>query len=258
MGLRRRRASGRCCRMRGYDRSMASRLHFVRSDGSAVEVAWTDTSDGDFHIDAAPDALSERRARVMDGHWAVVRQVHGNAVAEAGDVLAADTAPEADGVITATVGQPISVQGADCAPIAFITDTGPIGVAHAGWRGLANGIISEVHEQLNGQDATIEHVVVGPVICTNCYEFGASDLDQVAAELGDVVRATTPEGTPALDMRAGIIAAFDDIDVTNVDFVGGCPSCDNTGFSHRARTDPQRHCLVARLIDDEASGEGAP
>lgn len=228
---------------------MASRLWFVRSGGLAVEVAWTDPSDGDFHIDGPAVELDERRSRVMDGAWAVARQVHGSSVVDSAEVMAASTAPEADGIITEHPGQPISVQGADCAPIAFITNAGPIGVAHAGWRGLAEGVISEMSDQLNARNATIEHAVVGPVICTDCYEFGDSDLDHVAGQLGDVVRATTPTGTPALDMRAGIIAAFDEIDVTSVDFVGGCPACDDTGFSHRARSNVERHCLVARLVD---------
>ncbi len=228
---------------------MAEQLHFVRTDGTAVEIAWTAAADGDFHIDDPDGALIERRAQVMDGDWAAVNQVHGNRVVDAAAVIGCNPAPDADGIVTAAIGQPISVQGADCAPIAFVTNAGPIGVAHAGWRGLAQGIIAEMHTYLGFHDAVIEHAVIGPVICTDCYEFGAADLDHVAGELGDVVRAETRAGTPALDMRAGIVAAFDRIDVVSVDFVGGCSSCDQTSFSHRARADSERHCLVARIVD---------
>ena len=229
---------------------MAEHHHFVRSDGRIIDVAWTNTNDGDFHIDSPRRGLAERRAEVMAGRWAVVRQVHGSAVVDASAALLADVPVEADGIVTAAIDQPISVQGADCAPIAFITASGPIGVAHAGWRGLASGIVQSVTERLAQQGGMVESAVIGPVICTDCYEFGANDLDAVAAELGDQVRATTADGSPALDMRAGLIAAFDAVDVTNVSFVAGCPSCDNTGFSHRARSEKERHCLVARLTSE--------
>lgn len=225
---------------------MAERHHFPRGDGTLVEVVWTTAADGDFHIDGEESELAERRANVMPGEWAVARQVHGSRVVDAQPAISSSELPEADAITTSEIGQPISVQGADCAPIAFITDRGPIGVAHAGWRGLAGGIIAAVNGRLREHNARVERAIVGPVICTDCYEFGSDDLDAVAKELGDDVRATTSEGSPALDMRTGIVAAFDAIDVTDVDFVGGCSSCDG-GFSHRARKDVERHCLVARI-----------
>ena len=225
---------------------MAEYHHFVREDGTVVNVAWTTRSDGDFHVDNAD--VAARRSAVMAGPWAVVRQVHGNAVADAADCLAGGVLVEADGIVTSQMSQPISVQGADCAPIAFITNRGPIGVAHAGWRGLAAGVIRSVTERLAGWDATVEKAIIGPVICTDCYEFGSDDLDHVASELGDEVRATTKEGTPALDMSAGIVAAFDAVDVGEVLFVGGCSACGGRGFSHRARHERERHCLVAQIL----------
>lgn len=221
--------------------------HILRADGSLVEIAWTDTTDGDFHVDDPNGGLTERRRAVMDGRWAVARQVHGSNVVDAALCLDVGDLPHADGVISGAIDQPISVQGADCAPIAFVTEVGPIGVAHAGWRGLAAGIIDETVGMLNSAGGTTVAAVVGPVICTDCYEFGAADLDEVAGKLGEAVRAQTKNGTPALDMRAGITGAFEQVGVSDVLFVGGCPACDKTGFSHRARQDPQRHCLVARV-----------
>ena len=226
---------------------MADYHHILRSDGTSVEIALTDPSDGNFHIDDPDGGLVERRRAVMEGTWAAVRQVHGSDVVDASDALATSELVPADGLISGSIDQPISVQGADCAPIAFITESGPIGVAHAGWRGLAAGIVSETSHALKPAGGTTVAAIVGPVICSNCYEFGSSDLDEVASKLGDLVRAETATGTPALDMRAGITAAFDRVGVTDVSFVGGCPSCDRTGFSHRARQDPERHCLVARV-----------
>lgn len=221
--------------------------HILRADGSSVEIAWTDKSDGDFHIDDPDGGLVERRRAVMDGEWAAARQVHGSVVVDAAQCRDRANLPEADGVVSGLIDQPISVQGADCAPIVFVTEVGPIGVAHAGWRGLAAGIVGEMVETLDSIGGTTVAAVVGPVICVDCYEFGSADLDEVAAKLGDGVRAQTANGNPALDMRAGITGAFDEVGVTDVSFVGGCSGCDENMFSHRARKDPERHCIVARV-----------
>jgi len=156
-------------------------------------------------------------------------------------------APEADALITEQPGLPIAVQGADCAPIAFITNRGPIAVAHAGWRGLAAGVVGAVVDELHSTGATVEQAIVGPVIGSECYEFGAEDLDHVAGLLGDDVRATASNGNPALDMKSAIISSFSAAGVTNVHFVGGCTACADAGFSHRSRRDRERHALVAQI-----------
>ena len=194
----------------------------------------------------------------MAGPWATVRQVHSNGVVDAADCIAGEVLLEADGIVTAEANQPISVQGADCAPIAFITNRGPIGVAHAGWRGLAAGIIQSVADRLAAENARVEKAIIGPLICTSCYEFGSEDLDHVAAQLGDVVRGTTSEGTPALDMAAGIVAAFDAVEVHEVLFAGGCSSCGGVGFSHRARKEQERHCIVAQILPAGNTTFGQP
>jgi YfiH family protein len=218
--------------------------HFVRADGSIVEVRTTDLDDGDFHIDSDPVGLRSRRASVMDGEWAVVRQVHSATVVDADP----NSTPDADGLVTATPGQPIAVQGADCAPIAFITDGGPIAVAHAGWRGIAGGIVSTTVEELERAGAITTRAIVGPVIGPECYAFGEDDLDRVAAALGDDVRGSTSDGAPALDLRAAITSAFAAVDVYDVQFVAGCTACGTAGFSHRARSDTGRHALAARIL----------
>ncbi len=223
---------------------MSTAHHFIRADGSVIEVRVTDLDDGDFHIDSDPVGLRSRRASVMDGEWAVARQIH-SAIVVDGDP---NSTPEADALVTATPGQPIAVQGADCAPIAFITDRGPIAVAHAGWRGIAGGIISTTVEELGRSGAITTRVIVGPVIGPECYAFGENDLDRVAAALGDDVRGLTSEGAAALDLRAAITSAFAAVDVSDVQFVSGCTACGRAGFSHRARSETRRHALAARIV----------
>lgn len=231
-----------------YHRSyadLAKYLTLPRADGTVLELAFTDRSDGDFHVDAESAALAERRRVVMAGEWAVVRQVHG------ADVVRADPArtPEADGVFTSDHEQPIAVQGADCAPIALTGPSGAIGVVHAGWRGLAAGVIDAMAGRLRETGATVDTAIVGPLIGPECYEFGESDLDEVADLLGHDVRARTAKNAPALDLAAGIRTSCARVGIGTIEFIGGCTACTWDGFSHRARHETRRHALVARLID---------
>lgn len=225
------------------DPGAVAHLHrFPRTDGSTVEVAITERVDGDFHIDA-PE-LAARRARVMPGDWSVVRQVHGRTVATADP----RHAPEADAVITDETDRPIAVQGADCAPVAFITDAGPIAVAHVGWRGLEAGVIDATIQRLEAGGATAETVLVGPHIGPECYEFGAEDLERLVSTVGPSVRGTTTAGSPALDVGRGIAEILGTRHgITDVRMTGDCTGCGNGGWSHRVRQEPQRHALVASI-----------
>lgn len=221
--------------------------HYIREDGTVVEVCATGRDDGDFHLRSDPEGLQSRRAAVMPGAWAVVDQVHGAHVVDASPGVV----EQGDALITAAFEQPIAVQGADCAPIAFITDRGPVAVAHAGWRGLAAGVIGETVARLRHEGAETRCAIVGPTIGPECYAFGADDLDEVASLLGDEVRGETSTGAPALDLRAAITSAFAAQDVEDVRFVAGCTACEDAGFSHRARSESERHTLVARILAED-------
>ncbi len=57
---------------------------------------------------------------------------------------------------------------ADCLPV-FAIWQDYIGAAHAGWRGLANGIIENLLTTVN---QPLQHLILGPCICRDCYEVG--------------------------------------------------------------------------------------
>ncbi|MGH9184569.1 MAG: polyphenol oxidase family protein [Acidimicrobiales bacterium] len=211
---------------------------------------FTTRLDGDFAIDSEPVALAERRRRMVDKPWTWLRQVHGSRVVTVerpGQHIGA----EADGSVTAIRGAVLTVQTADCAPVVLLGDGagGPcVGVAHAGWRGLAAGIVETVVGALRELGADELRAVVGPRIGPECYEFGAQDLDLLAARLGEDVRARTPAGRPAFDLATGVRAALLGAGVERVDHEGGCTACDaDQYFSHRARRQDQRLAAVAWL-----------
>ncbi len=87
--------------------------------------------------------------------------------------------------------------------------------------------------------------VVGPCIRPCCYEFGAEDLDRLAALLGDGVRGLTRDAQPALDVPAAVTASLADAGVDEVAFDGACTGCDERHWSHRVGGSASRQALVA-------------
>ncbi len=153
----------------------------------------------------------------------------------------------ADAAVTAVRGAALAVHTADCVPVVLVGD-GVVGVAHAGWRGLAAGVI-ETTVAAMGRLAPGRPVeaVIGPCIRVECYEFGPGDLDVVAEALGDQVRGRTSAGAPALDLTAATNAALARAGVADVRDDGSCTACGDRWFSHRARAETGRQAALAWL-----------
>ncbi|HEV3225876.1 MAG TPA: polyphenol oxidase family protein [Acidimicrobiales bacterium] len=145
---------------------------------------------------------------------------------------------DADAAVTNVTGAKLAVRTADCVPLVLEAD-GAIGVVHAGWRGLAAGIVEAAIAQLG----TVRRVRVGPHIRVGCYEFGTTDLDEVAAALGEGVRGRTTWGTPALDLTAAVRTAVGV--AASIDDGGACTACSDLYFSWRARRDTARFATIA-------------
>lgn len=102
-------------------------------------------------------------------------QVHGNRVIDAFD---AGPGVEADGCVTGTSGVVCAVLSADCLPV-FLCDrrSARIGVLHAGWRGLAAGVIEEGLRKIQIPPANLL-AWLGPAIGPSAYEVG-DDVRQI-------------------------------------------------------------------------------
>jgi YfiH family protein len=186
---------------------------------------------------------------VVDLPWTWLHQVHGSrvVVVSAPGEWAGD---EADAAVTDVPGAALSVQTADCAPVVLRAD-GVAGVAHAGWRGLVDGVVGAAVGAMRDLGARDITAAVGPSIGPECYEFGDDLLDEVAGALGPRVRAATATGRPALDLRAAVVAALAAAGVDDVDVDPTCTACGRLDgeplFSHRARGERERHATVAWL-----------
>ena len=77
---------------------------------------------------------------------------------------------EADAAVTTVTGAVLAVHTADCAPIALVADGGGVAVAHAGWRGLADGVVAAAVDELQIVATGPIRAFVGPLIGPECYE----------------------------------------------------------------------------------------
>jgi YfiH family protein len=152
----------------------------------------------------------------------------------------------ADAAVTAQPGCVLAVRTADCAPVVLVGQAA-VGVVHAGWRGLFDGVVerSVAALQLLDDGPVVAHL--GPCIRAGCYEFDGPERDRLAARFGDGVRATTTWGTPALDLAAAVHAALASVGVVEVHDTAGCTACDRRWYSHRARDEAERFATTAWL-----------
>ncbi len=100
------------------------------------------------HVGDDPSAVQANRAllskQLQGARPAWLRQVHGSTVVDAAAALAQGLTPEADGSWTSKPGVACVVLVADCLPVLFAAPQGvAVGAAHAGWRGLAAGVVEQ-------------------------------------------------------------------------------------------------------------------
>lgn len=222
---------------------MIERLVAAGPDHQA-RVRISERTDGDFRVDASPSELAARRQALAAGEWSWLRQVHGSVVVVV-DAPGAGAGREADASVTSVPGAVLAVQTADCAPIVLVAD-GAVAVAHAGWRGLVDGVIAEAVAALRATSAGPVTALLGPVIRPHAYEFGPADLDRVAALAGPAARGVTAGGRPALDMGAAVAAVLAGCGVEGlVDL--GLDTADEGWFSHRVRGDRGRQATTVTL-----------
>ncbi len=111
-------------------------------------------------------------------------QIHGNIVVEA-DGLADGF--EADAIISTKPLQVCAVMTADCLPILFSSKDGTlVAAAHAGWRGLAGGILANTVEKMRAKGAEELTAWMGPAIGPDQFEVGEELITIFEKSIGSV------------------------------------------------------------------------
>lgn len=142
--------------------------------------------------------VQENRARLqalLPAPPAWLSQVHGTTVLDAAKV--SDT-PAADASFTSRTGVVCAIQTADCLPVLLCDRAGTVvGAAHAGWRGLAGGVLDNTVAQMRDAGAAGIHAWLGPAIGPQRFEVGEDVLLAFTARDAEAKSAFVPvTGSP--------------------------------------------------------------
>jgi hypothetical protein len=199
----------------------AQALFTTRAQGNMSSVA----GEG---CEEAGGARERLRAEIGVERLARGYQVHGDAVALVRTL--ADVQDEgrprsgADGQATTLSGVGAMVLTADCLPVALVSPSA-VAMLHAGWRGLAAGVLESgvaAMRELGGEQEIV--AVIGPGAGGCCYEVGP----EVHAAL-----ARSGERAARIDLRAIARERLVAAGVADVTDVAACTICDERFFSHR-------------------------
>jgi len=143
--------------------------------GGASTAPWASLNLGT-HVGDDPAAVAENRQRVRSSlalpHapcW--LQQEHGVRVVEVGP--AGDPQGPADAAVTRAPGRVLAILVADCMPVLLASRNGAVlGAAHAGWRGLAAGVIEATVAAMRVEPRTLR-AWLGPAIGAAHFEVGA-------------------------------------------------------------------------------------
>jgi polyphenol oxidase len=230
------------------------------------------------HVGDAPAVVRENRTRLWTtvAPGAAAPDGASAAVAVAADVgrgwQARETAvPGTDALVTQEAGVSLAILVADCAPVALVSPGGALALAHAGWRGLAHGILDAALAQLaavGGGPPEQCAALVGPCIRGCCYEVG----EEVWRHFPERCLAPADRPTPAraastssasssgtrrrLDLMSAVVHRLGQagLSAAQIHAVGLCTSCcADLFFSHRRATlqgltSTGRMALLGRLL----------
>ncbi|AYG09887.1 peptidoglycan editing factor PgeF [Pseudomonas fluorescens] len=167
----------------------------VTTRAGGVSLAPFDSLNLGDHVEDSPEAVLENRRRLtaafaIQPAW--LRQVHGVVVVEADPERIA----EADGSWTGTPGIACTAMTADCLPALFCNKSGTrVAAAHAGWRGLAAGVLEAAADSLDAAPADVL-VWLGPAIGPKAFEVGPEVREAFMQQHPQTAQAFVPSHNP--------------------------------------------------------------
>jgi YfiH family protein len=251
----------------GNVRALVSR----RSEADGFLVAFTERSGGvsrgrfrslnlGLRAGDEPDRVVSNRERVCAAlgiePFAWPEQVHGARSRRIGPRKAGagfadpdEAVAGADALITSSRRLPLAVMVADCVPLALVAPArGTVGVVHAGWRGVAGGIVPEALRVL-GADPSDVRASIGPAIGPDHYEVGEDVALAVAAASPGGARTKRSGARLLLDLPGTVALILQELGVRTIERARECTACEaERFFSYRRDGDTGRQALVAARL----------
>ena len=152
----------------------------------------------DVGFETAADPLATAANRQAIAQWlgqplVTARQVHGVKVEVVSQLPTGDLRlGEADALVTRLPAVGLGILTADCLPVLLAdSQAGVIGAAHAGWRGLAAGILEATLKAMRGLGARNIVAAIGPAIGWESYEVGPDLLRAFGSDATGFVKPSS-------------------------------------------------------------------
>jgi YfiH family protein len=254
--------------------------HFESLDANglihAVFTRLGGVSEGPFSSLNVGNSVGDDKAAVVENHARVYdrlglspdgvaspRQVHGNHVVQ---VMAGDGGqlfPNTDGLVTATPGVGLLLRFADCQPILLYDRVHhALGLIHAGWRGVAQGIarraVEAMREAFGSQPQDLA-AGLGPAIGPCCYTVGHKVAAAMGYALPDWNQAMVLDGEDRwrLDLSAANSQQLAAEGVQQIESAGLCTACNLAEFySHRGQEGRAGRFAVVAYLDVDTERQG--
>lgn len=190
------------------------------------------------HVDDDPALVAGNRAllrRLLPREPAWLAQVHGTAVV---DAAAPPPDAQADGAVSSTPGAVCVMMTADCLPVLLCDRAGTVvGAAHAGWRGLAAGVLENTVAAMRARGAGDIMAWLGPAIGPERFEVGAEVREAFMAHDAAAGAAFRPyEGRPGKFLADIYLLARQRLGTAGVGEISGgglCTVGDTRFYSYR-------------------------
>jgi purine-nucleoside/S-methyl-5'-thioadenosine phosphorylase / adenosine deaminase len=162
--------------------------------------------------------------------WA--KQIHSARVLPAADPGACG---EGDALTTDRSGLALAVVTADCVPVLLAGPPGDdrIAAVHAGWRGIASGVIPATLDALGNPRGWTAWI--GPAIGPCCYEVGEDVAERIAAASTPEAVVPRPGGRPHLDLLRAVRHQLAAAGVAEVIALSLCTRCETEHLSSYRR-----------------------
>ncbi len=169
-----------------------------------------------FHLERIVQSLD---ATATCEHAVFVHQVHGATAVRLHAPGGLSPVGHADALVTDVPGVVLVIQTADCVPI-LVAGEHAVAAIHAGWRGLAAGVVAAAMALMRSLDAGPFVAAVGPRISAAAFEVG----DEVVTALGSLAFTTgrSARGRPLIDLGAGCARALAAEGVADIDVLDVC------------------------------------
>ena len=171
--------------------------------------------------------------------WAWANQIHSSVAV---NVTEPGLQGSADALWTTSPNIGLLIQTADCVPIILFADKG-VGLIHAGWRGIVNGVIQNTILQMT-RECSFLKAIIAPCISKDCYEVGEEVVSAfISSGIPREIFCLEANPRPYIDLRSAVKHVLASLEVELLYCDSRCTYSDESLASYR-RDGP----LAARII----------